>query len=231
MADKRITLYHCFSWDEADYLDRWLQMRISEGLWPVEIGFFSAKFEEKHGRDRRYILLQMHPDCSYNEREKIQESGWVQVPCGIGNILCFYTEDPGLPVPDADKKKVDAVYDRKQKNLIIGVIAVVMAVIGSAYEIRGAILSDPDGTVEGIMYFLMSASVLILTVFVIALWIWRYNVLSSSRERRNMKREIDEAVCVEKNRRNKRVYGAFSAAVLISILLFLIPFLIVLQTG
>lgn len=87
---RNIKKYHFFSWYEADYLRKWLQMMVSEGLTPIEIGYVSAVFTtEGCVENCRYIVLQMPSDYSYDERSKIQEKGWIPVTCSIDYLIQY----------------------------------------------------------------------------------------------------------------------------------------------
>lgn len=224
--DKEIKKYHFFSWYEADYLRKWLQMMVSEGLTPIEIGYVSAVFTtEGCVENRRYIVLQMPSDYSYDERSKIQEKGWIPVTCSISNVLVFYTDNQDIPVPDADRKLIASEYSRKQKNLLIAMAAVVMAFLGIIYETKKSVsLLNLDG---GLFYVMMSVSGLILGTVLIISWLRQYLNVSDAIDRRGYSGSIDDGMCIMRKNRNARIFVSLSAAIGASIVLFILSFVMI----
>lgn len=224
--DKEIKKYHFFSWYEADYLRKWLQMMVSEGLTPIEIGYVSAVFTtEGYVENRRYIVLQMPSDYSYDERSKIQEQGWIPVTCSISNVLVFYTDNQDIPVPDADRKLIASEYSRKQKNLLIAMAAVVMAFLGIIYETKKSVsLLNLDG---GLFYVMMSVSGLILGTALIISWLRQYLNVSDAIDRLGYSGSIDDGMCIMRKSRNARIFISLSAAIGASIVLFILSFVMI----
>lgn len=223
---RNIKKYHFFSWYEADYLRKWLQMMVSEGLTPIEIGYVSAVFTtEGCVENRRYIVLQMPSDYSYDERRKIQEQGWIPVTCSLNNVLVFYTDSQDIPVPDADRKLIASEYSRKQKNLLIAIAAIVMAFLGIIYETKKSVsLIDLEG---GLFYLTMSVSGLILGIVLIGNWIRQYILVSDAIERLEFSNPVYDQLCIMRQNRNKRIFIGFSAAAAASVVLFVLSFVMI----